>query len=119
MRRILAAALALAFVTPALAATVTVPGSLQIVPLDISAVTTGGVAVTALNAGNAAAGGWVVTSNAAGICVNVNGAAGTATAGDTTCVAANQAYYIPPTSHPVSVNSSASSVNFGGNGFKT
>ncbi len=115
--RIIAALLAIA--TPSFAATVTVPGSLQIVPLDIATVTTGGTAVTALNAGNAAAGGWLVTSNAAGICVNINGVAGTATTGDTTCVAQNQAYYIPPTFHPVSVNSSASSVNFGGNGFKT
>ena len=93
-------------------------GSRTIVPLDISSVTTGGTAVSALSAGHATAGGFLVTSNAAGICVNQVGAAGTATSGNTQCVAQNQAFALVPSAAAVSVNSSASSVTFGGEGLQ-
>ena len=107
MRRILSAILALALATPALADTVTVPGSVNIITLDVKAVAVGSTAVTALNAGNARRGGFVVTSNAAGLCVNLVGVAGVASSGDTVCVAQNVIFTIPPTYGPVSVNSTA------------
>lgn len=94
------------------------PASLTILPLDISSVTTGGTAVNALAAGHASAGGFVVTSNAAGICINERGAAGTASSGDTACVAQNQPYYLAPTSNAISVNSSSSSVTLAGYGYQ-
>lgn len=101
---------------PAGAATVTEPGSLNVITLDVKTVTTGGTAVNALNPGNAARGGVLVTSNAAGICINLVGTAGTATTGDTVCVAANQPYYVPPMIGSVSVNSSGSAVAIAGYG---
>ena len=93
------------------------PGSLNVQALDVSTVTTGTTAVTALTAGHAIHGGFLVTANIAGICVNVaGGAAGTATSGNTICVPQNVPYTIPPTTNAVSVNSGASSVTFAGNG---
>lgn len=86
--------------------------------LDIASVTTGGTAVNALAAGNAICGGFIVTANAAGMCVNQKGTAVTSTTGDTTCVAQNVPFYLIPTSTAVSVNSSASSVALAGYGLK-
>ena len=96
-----------------------VSNSLVIVPLDASTVTTGGTAVTALNATHAARGGYLVTVNTAGICVDQQTTAGTATGTppSTACVLANQPFYLVPNGNPVSVNSSASSVIFSGEGF--
>lgn len=94
------------------------PASRAIVPLDVSTVTTGGTAVTALTAGHASAGGFIVTSNVAGICVSQTGAAGSATAGGTVCVAQNQPYTLVPSAAAVSVNSPASAVAFGGEGLQ-
>lgn len=96
--------------------TVNSPSTRTIVPLDISSVTTGGTAVNALSAGHATAGGFLVTANAAGMCVNQQGAAGTATSGATVCVAQNQAFTLVPSAAAVSVNSTASSVTIGGEG---
>lgn len=94
-----------------------VPAPMNVVSLDVSSVTTGGTAVTALLATHANHGGFLVTANAAGICVNsAGGAAGTSTSGDTICVGQNIPYSIPPTANAISVNSSASSVTFAGNG---
>ena len=90
----------------------------NIISLDIATVTTGGTAVNALSAGHAVCGGFVVTSNSAGICVNQKGTAGTATLGDTACVAANVPYYLAPTANAISVNSTSSSVSLGGNGYQ-
>ena len=94
--------------------------ALTIVPLDVSSVTTGGTAVTALNAGHATAGGFIVTANAAGICVDQRTTAGTATGtpSSTTCVAQNQVFNLVPNPGAVSVNSTASSVPFGGEGLQ-
>jgi hypothetical protein len=94
------------------------PGTLTQIALDIASVTTGGTPVNALSTTHASAGGFVITANAAGICVNVLGAAGTATSGNTDCVVANQPYFIPPTANAVSVNSTASSVTLAGYGFE-
>lgn len=89
-----------------------------IIPLDISTVTTGGTAVPALSPGHAKCGGWLMTANAAGICVDQIQTAGTATGTPSTtgCVAANVPYYLVPSSNGVSVNSGSSSVSFGGQG---
>jgi hypothetical protein len=98
------------------AVTVTVPGSLTIIPLAVSAVTTGGTAVTAIATNGASAGGTLVTANAAGICVDQVTTAGTVTGtpSTTVCVAQNVPYYLVPNTHAVSVNSASSSVAFAG-----
>lgn len=98
--------------------TTTAPAALTVNALDVSVVTAGGNAVTALATGKSAKGGFLVTDNAAGICVNVRGTAGTTTTGDTACVAAGQTYHLPETGGSVSVNSSGSSVSFAGYGFQ-
>jgi len=77
-------------------------------------VTTGGTAVVALNAGGANAGGTLMTTNAAGICVNQNGPAATSTGGSTMCVAANQIFNLIQSGNAVSVNSTGSGVTFAG-----
>jgi hypothetical protein len=105
--KILTAAMLVAFAFPALADTVVVPGSVNIITLDVKAIAVGSTAVVALAAGNARRGGFVVTSNAAGLCVNLVGTAGVASSGDTVCVAQNVIFNIPPTYGPVSVNSTA------------
>jgi len=95
-------------------------GSRTIVALDVSSVTTASTAVTALAAGHATAGGWLVTANAAGICVDQHTTAGTVTGtpSSTACVAANTPYYLVPNTGAVSVNSTASSVAFAGEGLQ-
>jgi hypothetical protein len=107
---------------PLRAATVTVPGPLTIVPLDVTSITTGGTAVTVLGPGEHTAGGYLVTSNAAGACFSENGTAGTATGYSgttfTTCVAANVFYPLSTSIGPVSANSSASTVALSGYGLK-
>lgn len=78
---------ALAF--PSHAATVTVPGTLNQVTLDIKTVTAGGTAVTAIAAGNRTAGGWLQNPPSATINLRINElgtAVGTTSAGDTTCI---------------------------------
>lgn len=96
------------------------PGTRTIIPLDVSTVTTGGTAVTALNAGHATAGGYLITANSAGICVDQSTTAGdvTGTPSTTACVAANVPFYLAPTNNAVSVNSTASSVSFAGEGLQ-
>jgi hypothetical protein len=124
MTRVLLTCLALAALgaSPSRAATVTVPGPLTIVPLDIAVVATANTAVQALNPGEHVAGGYLVTSNAAGICVSENGIAGVATGyvgtTFTTCVAANVDYPLSPSITPVSVNSTGTGVNISGYGLK-
>jgi hypothetical protein len=94
------------------------PGPRTIIPLDVSSVTTGGTAVTALTAGHATAGGFISTNNAAGLCVDQHTTAGTATGtpSTTVCVAVNVPFYLVPTAAAVSVNSSGSGVALGGEG---
>lgn len=92
------------------------PGTMAPTALDVATVTTGGAAVNALAAGHATKGGFLVTANAAGMCVNQIGAAGTATSGNTVCVAQNQRYNLVPSTGAVSVNSSASAVTLAGEG---
>jgi hypothetical protein len=107
---------------PCLAATVTVPGPLEIVPLDVAVVTTASTPVTVLAAGEHVAGGFIVTANAAGVCISENGPAGVATGYvgtvETVCVAQNVAYPLSTSIGPVSANSTASGVNLSGYGLK-
>jgi len=105
---------------PLHAATVTVPGTLTIVPLDVSTVTTGGTAVTALAAGERAAGGWIQNPIDAtvNLCINeVGTASGTTSAGSTTCIVPGAIYTLAPAIGPVSVISSDSAHAFSGYGF--
>jgi hypothetical protein len=119
MKRIALALLVTA--TTARAATFTVPGPLTINPLDISIVTTGGTAVTAVNAGHKSAGGWLYNPIAAGanLCINESGtASGTVSAGSLTCIQPGQVYTLTPSIGSVSVVSSDSAHGFSGQGFQ-
>ncbi len=95
-------------------------GPFTIIPLDVATVTTGQTAITALVATHASGGGFIITSNTAGICVDQTTTAGYATGSPstTTCVAANQPYYLVPSGGAVSVNSTASSVALAGWGLQ-
>ena len=86
--------------------------------LDASTVVTGGTPIIALISGHALCGGWLVTSNAAGICVDEAQPAGVATGtpSSTTCVGANTAFYLVPTKNTIYVNSTGSNVSIAGVG---
>ncbi len=106
-----------ASMTPVL--TTTTPSSRTIVPLDVSTVTTGGTAVTALTAGHRTAGGFLYNPIGATInlCINEQGtASGTTSAGALTCVQPGQAYNLAPAAGAVSVITSDSSHPFSGYG---
>jgi hypothetical protein len=106
---------------PSHAATETTPSSVTINPLDVAIVTTGGPAVTAINAGHRSAGGWLLNPSTATIplCINKIGtASGTTSAGSTTCIAPGQPYTVAPGIGPVSVVSSDSAHAFSGEGFQ-
>jgi hypothetical protein len=111
-----------ALASPAVASTQTVPGIVQINPLDIAVVTTTGTPVTVLGPGEHVAGGFIITANAAGVCISENGPAGVATGYvgtvETVCVAANVSYLLSATGGPVSANSTASGVNLSGYGLR-
>ncbi len=99
---------------------VTTPGPLTLVPLDISTVTTGGTAVTALAAGHHNKGGWIHNPSTATIklCINEQGvASGTSSSGPTTCILPGQTYQLSPNTGAVSVISSDSAHVFSGQGF--
>jgi hypothetical protein len=121
MIRVLLMCLALlALAAPSRSATVTVPGTLQIVPLDIAVVTTGGTAVVALAAGHRAAGGWLQNPPSAtvNLCISETGTAvGTTSAGATTCIIPGQDYKLAANPGPVSVISSDSAHPFSGQGY--
>ena len=87
--------------------------------LDISIVTTGGTAVTALNAGHRLGGGWLFNPATAStnLCINEVSTATTTSQGDTTCIAPGSPYQLTPSDLPVSVNTSDSSHAFSGKGY--
>jgi hypothetical protein len=121
IRRLLVCLALLALASPSRAATVTVVGPQTINPLDVATVTTGGVAVTAINAGHRSAGGWIQNPSTAtvGLCINELGpASGTTSAGNTTCIAPGIIYPVTPNSGPVSVISSDSAHPFSGYGLQ-
>lgn len=95
------------------------PATRTIVALDISTVTTGGTAVTTLNAGHRTAGGFLQNPIGATIslCINEQGtASGTTSAGATTCIQPGQSYLLAPAAGAVSVITSDSSHPFSGYG---
>jgi hypothetical protein len=99
----------------------TAVGSLTLVALDASSVTTGGTAVSALTAGHRTGGGWIFNPSgaAASLCINEIGtASGTVSSGSTTCVAAGQSYTLAPSANAVSVIASDSGHAFSGEGFQ-
>lgn len=119
MRLVAYAVLVLGLLMPGLAhsASQTVPGTLVPHALDISTVTTGGTAVTAVNAGHRTAGGWLQNPSGASVslCINEIGtASGTTSSGNTTCIAAGASYTVAPGPGPVSVITSDSSHPFSG-----
>jgi hypothetical protein len=122
MTRVFLTCLALlALASPACAATVVEPGSLNINPLAVATVTTGGTAVTALNAGQRSAGGWLQNpvSATVNLCISeVGPASGTTSAGSLTCIIPGQSYTLAPSPMPVSVVSSDSAHPFSGYGLQ-
>lgn len=98
----------------------TLPGKLTLVPLDVSTVTTGGTAVSALTAGHRTRGGWLYNPPNATIslCINEIGtAAGTASQGSLTCIPADRTYTLTPSANAVSVITSDSAHPFSGYGY--
>lgn len=92
-----------------------------IISLDVATVTTGGTAVTALNAGHRVSGGWLVNPTTATIplCINEIGtASGTSSSGNTTCITPGATYVLAPSGNAVSVISSDSSHPFSGEGLQ-
>ena len=79
-----------------------------LVSLDISMVTTGGTAVTAINAGHRASGGWIQNppTATANLCINERGTATTTAGGDVVCIVPGQTYMLAANGGPVSVVSS-------------
>jgi len=95
-------------------------GQVTLVALDVSTVSTGGTAVTALTSGHRAAGGWIKNpENAlANLGINEQGTAtGTVSSGATTFIAPGEVYYLQPASGAVSVISSVSGHAFSGVGW--
>jgi hypothetical protein len=94
--------------------------SVTLVALNVSVVTTGGTAVTALISGNRTAGGWIQNPLTASQNLGINEigtASGTTSAGSTTFIAPGQTYVLAPSGNPVSVISSDSSHAFSGYGW--
>lgn len=99
-------------------ATIT-PAARTIIPLDVSTVTTGGTAVTALTAGHRTAGGFLYNPIGATInlCINEQTtASGTTSAGGLTCIQPGQSYSLTPAAGAVSVITSDSTHPFSGQG---
>ena len=97
------------------------PYKATLVPLDISTVTTGGTAVTALNAGHRTAGGFLLNPIGATInlCINEQAtASGTTSSGALTCITPGQTYFLTPSTLAVSVITSDSSHPFAGPGLQ-
>lgn len=97
----------------------TVVGQRTIIALDVSTVTTGGTAVTALIAGHRTAGGFLFNPKGATIdlCINEQGtASGTTSSGALTCVPPGAVYNLVPAAGAVSVITSDSTHPFSGEG---
>jgi hypothetical protein len=120
LRFSLAALALLAYGPCAYAATETMPAPITLYPLDVSTVTTGGTAVTAIAAGGHARGGFIMNpvGAAQSLCISETGTATTTAGGSVVCIAAGVVYQLSPSNGPVSVNSSDSSHPFAGLGYK-
>lgn len=89
--------------------------------LDISTVTTGGTAVTAISAGHRAKGGWLANPSTATIalCINeLTTASGTTSQASLYCLPPGYSYNLAPTAAAVSVISSDSAHPFSGYGYQ-
>lgn len=103
------------------APTPVVPGTLVQNPLDVTTVTTGGTAVTAIAAGHRAKGGWIANPSTATIALCINElatASGTSSQGSLYCLPPGYSYNVAPTAAAVSVISSDSAHPFSGYGFQ-
>jgi hypothetical protein len=87
--------------------------------LDVSIVTTGGTAVTALNAGHRTKGGWLTNPSTASVnlCINERGPATMTAGGDVTCIVPGQTYVLAANGSAVSVVASDSGHQFSGYGW--
>ena len=87
--------------------------------LDASTVTTGGTAITAINAGHRTKGGWLNNPSTATtpLCINEKGTATTTPGGDVTCIVPGQTYVLAANGQAVSVVSSDSAHKFSGYGW--
>lgn len=99
------------------------PGTRTLVPLDVSTVTTGGTAVTALTAGHRTAGGYLANPKAATIdlCVNEQTTASGTTTGAQSglyCIVPGGSYNLAPSTLAVSVITSDSTHPFAGYGMQ-
>lgn len=119
-RSLLSCLALLALASPSRAATEMVVGPQTINPLDISTVTTGGTAVTALGPGEHSAGGFIQNPPTATIalCINEAGVAVVAGSGSTTCISPGNVYQLAPSNGPVSVVSSDSAHPYSGYGLR-
>lgn len=93
--------------------------TVTLVPLDVSTVTTGGTAVTALSAGHRTKGGWIQNPSTATqlLCLSETGTAATTQGGSTTCLPAGITYQLVPSGGAVSVNAPDGGHPFSGYGF--
>jgi hypothetical protein len=93
--------------------------SVTIVALDVSTVTTGGTAVTALTAGHRRQGGFITNPTGAPVDLIINElttASGTVSSGSNVAIGAGATYVLAPSPLGVSVISSSSSHVFAGQG---
>lgn len=96
-------------------------GSKIIVPLDVAQVTTGGVAVTAINAGHRTGGGFISNPSGAAANLGINEigvATGTTSAGNTTFIQPGQTYTLQASPNPVSVISTDGPHPYSGEGLQ-
>lgn len=96
------------------------PPPVTLVPLAISTVSSGGVAVQALAAGQKTRGGWIKNPVTATTDLGINEigtASGTTSSGSTTFISPGESYLLAPSSGGVSVISSGSLHDFSGMGW--
>jgi hypothetical protein len=94
--------------------------TVNINPLDVAVVTTGGTAVTAIGATGRLTGGWIHNPASATTNLGINEigtASGTTSNGNTTFIAPGQTYQLAPSANAVSVIASDSGHVFSGYGF--
>jgi hypothetical protein len=96
--------------------------AINLAPLDIATVTTGGTAVTAIAHYHRLKGGWLNNPSAAttNLCINEMDAAVATTTpgGNVTCIVPGQTYLLAPSGNSVSVVSSDSAHPFSGYGWQ-
>lgn len=97
-----------------------VPGPVTLVALAISVVTSAGVAVQALAAGQKTRGGWIKNPVTATVDLGINEigtASGTTSAGSTTFISPGETYVLAPSAGAVSVIAADAAHAFSGMGW--